>query len=239
MEAKIDDLDRLLEVQKYDLELYNLKKQLTELPQPKVIANARTKRTELQKKADQIGALKKDATKRLLRVRDEDESLIKKERGVQAAIDAAGGDYRNIEARSKELAGIAKRRNTLSENRAEIEAELAKISALEAQVSNAIQSVERIEAQTVEEYRREGGAIQQKAIDLERQRDLLFTSIDGSLVEKYRKIAERLKGIAIGELQENRCGVCRSAIEGGRLIDLRNQAPLGVCPSCSRLLIIR
>ena len=27
-------------------------------------------------------------------------------------------------------------------------------------------------------------------------------------------------------------------IDGGRLIDLRGQAPLGICPSCKRLLVI-
>ena len=41
-----------------------------------------------------------------------------------------------------------------------------------------------------------------------------------------------------GVLDGNRCGACRTVIDGGRLIDLRNQAPLGMCPSCKRLLVI-
>ena len=45
-------------------------------------------------------------------------------------------------------------------------------------------------------------------------------------------------GVAIGVLDDSRCGVCRMPIESGRLIDLRSQAPLGICPACKRLLVI-
>lgn len=239
MEARIDDLERLLDAQKIDQDIRSSKKQLSELPQPKAIADSRAKRAALQKKCDQIEALKKDASKRLSRVKDEDESLSKKENGVQAAIDSAGGDYRNVEARSKELAGISKRRNTLAENRSEIESELSKIASLEAQVLGAMQDIDAKEARLIEGYQREGGAIQQKVAVLEKQRDALFAQIDADLVEEYRKISDRLGSVALGELDGDRCSVCRSVIEGGRLIDLRNQAPLGSCPACTRLLIIK
>ena len=43
---------------------------------------------------------------------------------AQAAIDAAHGDFRNVEARTKELAGIVRRRGTIAEDRAAIQAEL-------------------------------------------------------------------------------------------------------------------
>lgn len=57
------------------------------------------------------------------------------------------------------------------------------------------------------------------------------------LVLSNNRTAAR-SGVAIGVLDGNRCGACRTVIDGGRLIDLRNQAPLGMCPSCKRLLVI-
>ncbi len=239
MEARLDELDSLFGAQKIDLGIRNLEKQLEELPQPKAIAEVRAKRAALQKKAVQIAALKKDASKRLARTHDEDASLAKKESGVQAAIEAAGGDYRNVEARTKELAGIAKRRSALAENLEQIEAELAKIAGLGAQVAAALQELDSAEAQAIADYRREGGALKQQMAVLEQQRDAILVGIDAQLVEAYRKIADRLGSVAVGELDGNRCSVCRSVIDGGRLIDLRNQAPLGTCPSCTRMLIIR
>lgn len=239
MEARLDDLDNLLAAQKIDLEISNLKKKLEGLPQPRTIAEARAKRSALQKKSGQIGALAKDAAKRLSRIADEDASLAKKEKGVQTAIESAGGDYRNVEARTKELAGIAKRRATLADDRAQVESERSRIGELESQVTAALGELDGIEERAIEGYRREGGALQQQAALLEKQRDAVLAHVDGQLVEEYRKTAERLGSIAVAELDGDHCSVCRSAIDGGRLIDLRNQAPLGTCPACTRMLIIR
>ncbi|WP_251212998.1 zinc ribbon domain-containing protein [Adlercreutzia murintestinalis] len=239
MQAKMDDLDRLLEAQGFDLQIIHLKKQLAELPQPARIADARSKRQALQKKADQVAALRKDAERRLTRIADEDASLEKKQNGVQAAIDSAQGDYRNVEARTKELAGIARRRETLEAERAEADAELAKIAALHQQVCAALDEIDRLEAHAIQEYQQQGGALKKSEADLIAKRDALLDKVDAEVVEAYRKTAERLGSIALGVLEEDRCGVCRSVIDGGRLIDLKNQAPLGVCPSCKRLLIIK
>lgn len=239
MQAKMDDLDRLLEAQALDLQIINLNKQLEELPQPARIAQARAKQQALAKKADQIQALKKDAAKRMLRVSDEDASLEKKQNGVQAAIDSAQGDFRNVEARTKELAGIAKRRETIADERAGIQAELDKIGALETQVATAMVEMQRVAQDAAAEHEEQAGSIGAQVADLTRKRDGIFAQVDGDLVGEYRKVSKRLGSIAIGELEDNRCGVCRSTIEGGRLIDVRSQAPLGTCPSCKRLLIIR
>ena len=61
--------------------------------------------------------------------------------------------------------------------------------------------------------------------------------VSPQLLDVYNRTAAR-SGVAIGVLDGNRCGACRTVIDGGRLIDLRNQAPLGMCPSCKRLLVI-
>lgn len=238
MQAKQDDLERLLEAQGFDLKIINLNKQLAGLPHPARIMDARKKRQELAKKADQVQALKKESAKKLTRIADEDASLEKKQNGVQAAIDSVQGDYRNVEARTKELAGIAKRREKIAGDRADAESELAKISALEARIEAAIADVDRMEDQATAGYREQGAAIQEQMADLVAKRDALLAQCDAALVQDYRKIADRLGSIAIGCLEGDRCSVCRSSIEGGRLIDLRNQAPLGTCPSCTRLLII-
>ena len=63
------------------------------------------------------------------------------------------------------------------------------------------------------------------------------TKVSPQLLDVYNRTAAR-SGVAIGVLDGNRCGACRTVIDGGRLIDLRNQAPLGMCPSCKRLLVI-
>ena len=55
------------------------------------------------------------------------------------------------------------------------------------------------------------------------------TKVSPQLLDVYNRTAAR-SGVAIGVLDGNRCGACRTVIDGGRLIDLRNQAPLGYVP---------
>lgn len=238
MQASQDELNALLEAQKLDLEIINLNKQFAELPQPATVSRLRAKKNELTKKREQIEKLYKDASKRKVRTDDEDASLEKKQNGVQAAIEAAAGDYRNVEARTKELAGISKRRETLAAEKEQIAAELAKIVSLSEQIDDALTDLDKKEEASISDYRKQGGAIKGELAELSSKRDKLLARVSADVAKEYRKTSERLGSVAIGKLEGDKCGICRSVISGGRLIDLKSQAPLGVCPSCSRLLVI-
>lgn len=238
MEAQHDDITGLLHIQQIDLDILRLGKQLEELPQRAAIMDARKKREAVGGKRAQVDALKKEAAKRLSRISDEDASLAKKEAGTQAAIEAASGNYRNVEARTKELAGIAKRRATLAEDRAKASAELDRITQLEAQVLRALADIDAAEARAVESFKQEGGALKAGIAKLEAQRAELAAHMTPEVLKLYEKTAARTGGVAIGVLNGSHCGVCRAAIEGGRLIELRAHAPLGTCPACKRLLVV-
>ena len=89
MEATRDDIEGLFELQRIDLEIKRLSKELDELPQRGIIVAARDKKTAIEAKSEQVAELKRATTKKITRIDDEDASLAKKEAGVQAAIDAA------------------------------------------------------------------------------------------------------------------------------------------------------
>lgn len=238
MEATREDIESLFEMQRIDLEIKRLTKELEELPQRAVIMAAREKKAALAAQQEKVTELKRATTKKIARIDDEDASLAKKEAGVQAAIDAAHGDFRNVEARTKELAGIVRRRSTIAENRAEVAAELDKIAGIETQVALALEELDSREQQAIDSFQKQGGDLKLAIAKLEAQRGQWEAKVDADLARSYDRIVARSGGVAIGVLDGNRCGVCRMPIDGGRLIDLRGQAPLGVCPSCKRLLVI-
>lgn len=237
MEATRDDIEGLFELQRIDLEIKRLSKELDELPQRGIIVAARDKKTAIEAKSEQVAELKRATTKKITRIDDEDASLAKKEAGVQASIDAAHGDFRNVEARTKELAGIVRRRATIAEDRAAAAAELDKISAMEAQISLALEEIGAKEQEAIDSFQKQGGDLKLAIAKLEAARGQVETKVSLQLLDVYNRTAAR-SGVAIGVLDGNRCGACRTVIDGGRLIDLRNQAPLGMCPSCKRLLVI-
>ncbi len=238
MDATREDIEGLFELQRIDLEIMRLTKELDELPQRAIIMAARDKKAEIQAKSEKVAELKRATMKRITRIDDEDASLAKKEAGVQAAIDAAHGDFRNVEARTKELAGIVRRRGTIAEDRAAIQAELDKIGAMEAQIALAVEEISAKEQQAIDSFQKQGGELKLAIAKLEAARGPVEAKVDDDLARAYDRIVARSGGVAIGVLDDSRCGVCRMPIESGRLIDLRSQAPLGICPACKRLLVI-
>lgn len=237
MEATRGDIEGLFELQRIDLEIKRLSKELDELPQRGVIVAAREKKTAIEAKAEKVVELKRATIKKITRIDDEDASLAKKEAGVQAAIDAAHGDFRNVEARTKELAGIVRRRATIAEDRAGVSAELDKVNAMETQIALALEEIGAKEQQAIDSFQKQGGDLKLAIAKLEASRGQAEAKVSSELLAIYNRTTAR-SGVAIGVLDGNRCGACRTAIDGGRLIDLRNQAPLGICPSCKRLLVI-
>ncbi len=180
----------------------------------------------------------KDLRAQLSRISDEDISLQKKEEGVQAAIEAAGTDYRKAEARTKELNGIYRRRNELVENREEASVELEKVKQLYDQAETAIRDLDSIETKATESFKAQGASIKAEMIRLQKERLSILENVSDEVASLYEKTSKIFDTVFIGKLSNGACGVCRTKIEQGHLIDLHHQAPLAICPACKRLLII-
>ncbi|MCI9128963.1 MAG: hypothetical protein HFJ65_01385 [Eggerthellaceae bacterium] len=238
MQATSYDIESLKAAQQADFDILHMTRELEELPQRQVIVDCRKKREALKEKMGKIDAVRSDIKRKLTRAKDEDASLIKKENGVQAAIEAAGNDYRNAEARTKELDGIFKRRQSLSEDISTLEGELAKVNELSAQADKALQGIDASEAAATDEFKREGGRLRSSIADAERKREELLDSLTSELSQAYRLTSERMGTVVVGNLEMSRCGVCRASIDPGRLIEVKAQAPVTYCPICKRLLIV-
>lgn len=238
MQAEFQDVEALLEVQRIDLGIMQAKKKRVELPQRIEVMRLRKKRGEIQGKLDQVLELQKHADAEMTIVEDEDRSLVEKQERAQELIDAAGSDYRKVESHSREMAGVAKRRETLAEKRAEIQAQLDKIKGVRDQLEGAIAASEAKEASLRAAFEGEDSALAEQIRQDTARRDALVAEIAPELVVAYAKTAEKTGGVALGKLDGETCGVCRTHIEGGHLISLRAQAPIGTCPVCKRLLVI-
>ena len=238
MQANRDDLATLLQLQQIDMGIARVNKELSELPQRKVIVAAREKRRAIEQKRDQVAELRAQADAKASKLEAEDAELAEKQRRVQEIIDGSRGDYRNVEAHSKELGGFAKRRNTLEEELTKLGEELAKIEGVQGQVSHALAELEKQEAAAIASFQREGGALQAEIARMSADREGMSAELSPELRDTYHRTAARTGGVAVGLLTEGRCGVCRTVIDGGRLIDLKAEAPLGTCPHCKRLLVV-
>ena len=239
MQVSYEDLDVLLEVQKVDLAIMQAKKMRGELPQRIEVVKIRKKRDEILPKLEKVTALQIAKEDEIRKVEDEDRGLAEKQARCQEDIDNAGADFRAVESHSKDMAGIVKRRVTLEENLRDLNAELDKINSVRAQVDSAIAACDKQEADLRAAFKDQDDALVDRVRQLLGKRSELTARIPADLVGLYDATAAKTGGVALGKLEEDgTCGVCRAAIDGGRLIELRSQAPLGQCPGCKRLLIV-
>lgn len=238
MSISYEDLNKLAVLQRVDRECLRLEKQLADLPQRQAIAQIREKMSAIQQKADQVSKLKAKAKDKLAAIEREDAELAIKQQQIQEAIDAIQSDYRSVEARTKELNGHTKRRNTLAAEHDHATEELAKVEQVESQVAAALVSLRQKEDQELAAFTKEGSALKAKIEELAVERDEAKSHLKTALLDRYTATQKLTGAVALGKLEGDRCSVCRHTIEDGKLLELRSHAPLASCPNCRRLLII-
>ena len=240
MKFGFEDLEVLLKIQAIDLAIMKAKKQRAELPQRIKVQMLRKKRDEISARLDQALEIEKKAKAEFTKVEDEDRQLADKQKRAQELIGTSGTDYRKVESKSKEMAGIAKRRSTLADQMLEMQVNLDKIESVRSQLERAVAASHAEEKRMRASFEEEDNELIAQVKDLMGKRAELAAGLPDDLVALYEKTAAKSGGVVVGELTEDaHCGICRGSIEGGRLIELRASAPLGTCPNCKRLLVVR
>lgn len=237
MQVKDEDISTLIELQHNDMELLRVQKAIADLPQRKTIVAARKKIKAIEEKQETVGKLRAKAEEKLADISEEDGKLAAKQEEAQKAVDSASG-YRDVEAHTREMGGYAKRRATLEEDLAAVDAELDKISAVEKQISTALAQLRETESAATAEFQSQGGELKKQEADLAASHDQIAANLPADLKARYDRAAKHCGGVAVALLRDDACGACRAPIEQGHLIDLKAHAPLGECPNCKRLLIV-
>ncbi len=238
MQAKHEDLARMLKLQATDVDIIRTKKELAELPQIAKMNELKAKHAALDAKRAQVDAMQKRVEADITRLSTEDGMLADKQRHAQELIDNAGADYRSVESHSKEMSGFAKRREELDKKLTELAEEVSKIESIQAQFDKAVAVVGADEEKTKASYDEQSASLLKDLSEMSAVREKQISALPADLAKLYQETARHTGGVAIGKLNDDKCGICRSSIDGGRLIELKAAAPLGVCPNCKRLLVI-
>ncbi len=238
MQASQTQLQALCEIQEIDQRLTTLNKQLDELPQKRAIIDVRHRKSELSAKRRTVIGMRKDAETQMAHAADEDASLEKKSRTAQALIDAAGTDYRSLNAHSKELSGYSGRRAALSSEIDGLAAKISEMEKLEGEMDSIEKALASKEESLIAEYRTQGAALLAQINQFKPRREALAATLDSKLLSAYERIAKAKGGVAICRLCESSCSVCRTSFEHSRVLALRSNAPLASCPSCGRIMLV-
>ena len=126
MHASDQELENLKRLQHIDAEVIRNKKKLDELPQRQTILETRQKLSAIIKKKTQVQDMIDAFEDELHALLSEDERLEKKQQETQEALDRVKGDYRSVESYTKDLHGVVKRREKLTQDMERVDGELAR-----------------------------------------------------------------------------------------------------------------
>lgn len=238
MDASQTQIESLIKLRNVDREIALAKREFDALPQRKKILEKRDQISQLRQKRSQVQAMLDACEDQLTKIAQEDDTLATKENVTQAKLDASRADYRSVEALSRDLNGIAKRRGVLSEELDKTEERLARIKPVMQQVDNALAGLESQEARLVDSFKAQGGELQQKIAAANKVRDAFVADLGPDLSKAYDEALERCGGVALSVLTEGSCSACRNTFEAGRLAQIKAEAPLATCPNCHRILLI-
>lgn len=239
MLATDQELAALEQLQIIDADIIRNTKKLEELPQRQVILEARQKLAEIVKKKTQVQDMIDEAEDDLAKLIAEDERLAKKQAETQEALDRVKGDYRSVESYSKDLHGVAKRREKLSSDMERVDEQIARIKPLMDQIMAGCTELEAREKAAIASFQEEGGALQQALAQADAQHKQLQASLSPELYRAYERACNECGGIGIAELVDSSCSACRNVFDSGKLARIKQDEPVSRCPSCRRLLIIK
>ncbi len=233
-----DTIADLFRIQSLVLEAKGAAKELEELPERAVILAARTKKRAIEEKSTEVGKLYEAAESKAATFAEEDAALAEKQRKAQADIDEARGSYRNVEARSKEMNGYAKRRAVLEQNLSDVLDELARIETVQKQVSMALAALNSKEAEATEAFVEKGTALKRRIAQLDAERAEIEQQVPADVMRAFQQLSDRTGGVAIARLAGGACSACRAPVDAARVTHMRASGNVGNCPQCGRLLVL-
>lgn len=238
MHATDQDIVALKDLQEVDAAYLRAAKQLRDLEVETSLADLRAHRDQVAAQRDQIAEVFQREERRLQRYAEEDDDLLARAKSTQADMQAAASDYARIKALTRDLEGIAKRRESVEFEMGKIDTRIEELRKLLALAQSSLDSVDQrfnTQSQKIEEDKE---LLKQSCLEAQSSRETLRALISPNVLQAYESAARRCGGIGLSVLDGDTCKTCRNTIERNRLLEVMREAPLGTCPHCKRLLVI-
>jgi len=241
----VQQAETLLTLAERDLEIARLQKQLEAMPEKAAILELRHKIRDVEDLADKARRFIDQAGAVLRRLEDESASIEAHLQAEQAkATSGETSNHKELQNLARELDSLKKQKdrkdNEVLKQMETLEAGEAKAATIDAGLVRA----RAREVQLIAAFQERGGAIQKRLDALTRERAAMAALLRPSLLQRYEQTRALKHGIGVGVLEGSTCSVCRIELPAERAQALREDAhrtqdPVGTCPNCHRILIVR
>jgi predicted nucleic acid-binding Zn-ribbon protein len=233
----MSDASVLLELAQADYLILRIKKQLDELPQLARLLELRTKKAEVDAKAEQVAKMRHEGERTIKALADEEETLRDRLAKAQNKRDNTI-NYKEASAYNKEIEGFIKRMEKIEFDSLKQMEKLDKIAQVEGQVNAALARLQKQDAEQMAAYKTQAGALKREMQEASDLREGLEKKLPPDLITRYDKACKAKGGRGAAHIEGTHCSGCRVEITEGQLEKLKSGAQIGECPHCHRLLVV-
>lgn len=228
----------LVRLQEIDLEMARIRNRLSEMMELAALKEILGKIDAVSDKSKQVSAMRSDCEVEMQALVDEDEELQLRAAEIEEKIEESG-EYREISNLTRELEGVAKRRNKVEFDHGKLVERVDKISQVEDQIADAMAKLEKQKASIEDDIRTKSADMNARLEELSAEFEAQSAEIGAETLERYQAVKASKNGIAVGVLQESHCSICRVELPEGKLKALLSGDEVAECPNCRRILVVR
>ncbi len=226
----------LLKLSQVDLEIEQIKNEISKAINSKELADMRAKLSEL---SGEVLAARTNFENLTMEARKADDNLHLVEERIARDTERLNNTSspKDAQAMQSEIESLTKRKEDLEEVELEVldrldqsKAELDEVSNQKDELSKAMNELQESIQVQVDELKSRGRK-------LTADKDILVTKIPADVLEKYKNLAA--KQIAVGQVENRACSACRMGLTASTIDSLAELAEdsIGSCPECLAMIV--
>jgi hypothetical protein len=227
------DLEKLISLQEADREVFRLKAEIAALPRRVAVIEEKLAgtRARLEKAKEALAADQRNR-RRLETVIQAQQEKISKYRDQSLAVktnDQYKALMHEIEFAQKEIRACE---DKMLEAMVDSESQEAELRAAEVELKEETAEIEKEKSEA-----RERTAVDERELaEWNGKRDTLRAGIHPDVVERYDRVLAHRKDSALAEARNHQCGACHVMLRPQTYAEVRTNAHIVECDSCSRIL---
>ena len=228
-----EQIKTLVDLQKIDAEIYQLRKELAAHPLliQTVEGNFEKKKANLKKAEEESKGLQLKQREREAELEAKEEKIKK----LQAQLYQLKSN-REYAAMELEIKGMKADKSVLEEDILKLFDSVEQARAQAAREKEALASEEK-EAQTeINRIKQRSSEITAAITTLESQRKIFLPLVEARLLSQYERVLKSKEGLALVPVKNNSCGGCHLELPPQTVNEIQLQDKLIVCESCARIL---
>ncbi len=235
-----EQLESLLALQGAETAIRRLGRRLEELPEQAALSAARARGTAVNAELDARRVDMEHIESEMGKLEGELTLLQQRRDAEQARL------YGGAVANPRELQAIRADIDHVARRIATLEDELLQLMERREQLAETLTTLEQRSEELAGEQQRltvarddAAGEVLAELAESKGLRETHRRRLPEQLLVRYETSKQRHGGVGVGALENGICTACRMELTPLEVSDLREGGPLGACPQCQRLLVVR